>query len=212
MLKPPRKYGQLLVALLVTLAAVLVGGWLYMNKGGVTDVLVVSEPIPAGHPITEADVTTSKDPVLVSRSVSGVADAIPVSDVEEVYGKRTAVALVPGQVLTYEALTTELLPEQGKRVIAVSIPGGRVPQTLEAGAVVDVVAVPQSGEAGDTQVLDDPRVISAAASVYGVTHVEDGSVVVTLLITETDARQVAAYGSVGRLTLMQAPIESGEEN
>lgn len=200
----------MLISVLVVIAAVVAGGWLYVNKGGVVEVLVVSEPIPAGHPITEADVRTSTKPLLVSRSVSGVDGAIPVSEVDSVFGKRTTVALLPGQVLTQDALTSDMLPEEGKRVIAVSLPAGRVPATLAPGAVVDAIAVPQEGQSGKEGVLEDPTLISAGATVYSSKTTQDGSVVVTLLIAEADARQVAAYGAVGQLTLLQAPVTEGQ--
>ncbi|MDP3889751.1 SAF domain-containing protein, partial [Nocardioides sp.] len=115
----------MLISVLVVIAAVIVGGWLYANRGGVEEVLVVAQPIPAGHPITENDVRTSKDPLLVSRSVSGIDGAILVSDVDSVFGQRTTVALLPGQVLTEDSLTGDLLPQEGKRLIAVNLPAGR---------------------------------------------------------------------------------------
>lgn len=208
--KAPRKYGQMLISVVVVIAAVLAGGWLYVNKGGTKEVLVVAQPIPAGHPITEADVRTSRDPLLVSRSVSGIDDAILVSDVDSVLGKRTTVTLLPGQVLTDEALTTSLLPQQGKQLIAVNLPAGRVPATLEAGSVVNAIAVPQEGQAGDPDALDSPKDLAAGASVYSVKQAQDGSVVVTLLIDDADASTVAAYGAVGQLTLLQAPITDGD--
>lgn len=208
--KTPRKYGQMLIMVLVVIAAVVAGGWLYMNKGGVEEVLVVDQPIPAGHPITEDDVRTSRDPLLVARSVSGIDGAIPVSEVDEVFGKRTTVALLPGQVLTEDSLTSDLLPQDGKRLIAVNLPAGRVPDTLAPGAVVDAIAVPQEGQSGDPKALDEPPVISAGATVYSTKRSQDGTVVVTLLISETDAKTVAAYGSVGQLTLLQAPITEGD--
>ncbi|MEJ7831860.1 MAG: SAF domain-containing protein [Nocardioides sp.] len=208
--KSRRKYGQMLISVLVVIAAVVAGGWLFVNKGGVEEVLVVDQPIAAGHPITEADVRTSKDPLLVARSVSGVDGAIPVSEVDSVFGKRTTVALLPGQVLTEDALTSDLLPQEGERLIAVSLPAGRVPATLASGSVVDAIAVPQEGQAGDAQTLDDPTLISAGAAVYSAKQSLDGTVVVTLLIAETDAKTVAAYGAVGQLTLLQAPVTEGD--
>ena len=210
--KTPRKYGQMLLSLAVVIAAVVAGGWLYANKGGVQEVLVVAEPIPAGQPITESDVRTSTRPLLVARSVSGVEGAIPVSEVDSVFGKRTTVSLLPGQVLTQESLTSELLPQDGQRLIAVSIPAGRVPETLEPGSVVDAVAVPQEGQSGDAAARDDPQVISAGSTVYSAKTAQDGSVVVTLLIAESDARPVAAYGAVGQLTLLQAPVTDGDSS
>lgn len=205
-----RKYGQMLIMVLVVIGAVVAGGWLYMNKGGVEEVLVVGQPIPAGHPITEDSVRTSSDPLLVARSVSGIDGAIRVSEIDEVFGKRTTVALLPGQVLTADALTEDLLPQEGRRLIAVSLPAGRVPDTLGPGAIVDAIVVPQEGQAGDAKALDEPPVISAGATVYSTIRSEDGTVVVTLLISEVDAKTVAAYGAVGQLTLLQAPITEGD--
>ena len=203
MAKTPKRYGQWLGAVITVIAAVVLGGWLYANKGGVSEVLVIDQAIPAGHTITADD--------LGSASISGVTDAVPVADLDEVLGQRAVVALLPGQVLTHEALTTALLPGEAQRLVAVSIPQGRVPATLTEGTAVDVVAVPQSGEAGDTEVLDNPKVISAGASVYSVKTAEDGSAVVTLLLSAVDANQVAAYGSVDRLTLVQSPLDSGDQ-
>lgn len=208
--KAPRKYGQMLISVLFVIAAVIAGGWLYVNKGGVQEVLVVAEPIPAGHPITEDDVRTSKDPLLVSRSVSGIDGAIPVSEVDSVFGQRTTVALLPGQVLTQDSLTSDLLPEEGKRLIAVNLPEGRVPDTLAPGSVVDAISVPQEGQAGDEKALQDPAVIAVGATVYSSKRSQDGTVVVTILISEVDASTVAAYGAVGQLTLLQAPITEGD--
>jgi hypothetical protein len=203
MAKTPKRYGQWLGAVITVIAAVVLGGWLYANKGGVTEVLVIDQAIPAGHTITADD--------LGSASISGVTDAVPVADLDEVLGQRAVVALLPGQVLTHEALTTELLPGDAQRLVAVSIPQGRVPATLTEGTAVDVVAVPQPGEASDTGALDTPKVISAGASVYSVKTAEDGSAVVTLLLSAVDANQVAAYGSVDRLTLVQSPLDSGDQ-
>lgn len=208
--KAPRRYGQMLISVLVVIAALIAGGWLYVSKGGVEEVLVVAEPIPAGHPITEDDVRTSTDPLLVSRSVSGVEGAIPVSDVDSVFGKVTTVPLLPGQVLTEDSLTNDLLPQDGRRLIAVNLPAGRFPDTLAPGSVVDAVAVPQEGQAGSPKALEDPPVIAAGATVYSTSQADDGSVVVTILISEIDARPVAAYGAVGQLVLLQAPVTDGE--
>jgi hypothetical protein len=199
----PKRYGQWLGAVIAVIAAVILGGWLYANKGGVSEVLVIDHAIPAGHAITKDD--------LGSANVSGVKDAVPVADLDDVLGQRAAVALVPGQVLTHQAVTAALLPGDAQRLIAVSIPQGRVPATLTDGTAVDVVAVPQPGEASDTGVLDNPKVISSGATVYAVKSAEDGSAVVTLLLSAVDANQVAAYGSVGRLTLVQSPLESGDQ-
>jgi Flp pilus assembly protein CpaB len=196
----------MLLCVAVVIATVIAAGWLYANKGASEQVLVVDRPIPAGHPITEADVRTSTNPFLVARDVSGVPGAIPVADVGRIYGKRTTVALIPGQVLTEDAMTSSLLPAEGTRMIAIDLPTGRVPATLAPGSIVDAIVVPQEGQVGPMSELDDPTVVTAGAEVYAAESAQDGSVTVTLALSETDARAVAAYGAVGQLTLLQAPL------
>ena len=200
----------MLASIAVVIAAVLAGGWLYSNKGGAEEVLVIARPVEAGRVITEDDVRGATQPLFEARSVSGVEGAILVADVDSVFGQRTTVPLLPGQVLTSQALTSELLPADGDRLIAVNLPAGRVPATLDAGSVVDAVAVPQEGQAGDGDQLDDPAVIASGAAVHSLRESPDGTVVVTLLIAEADARAVSAYGAVGQLVLIQAPVTEGD--
>jgi hypothetical protein len=195
---PPRRYGQWAATVLVVLVAVLGAGWAYSNKGGTAEVLVLDRAVPAGHVIEQSD--------LGSANVSGVRDAVRVAELNDVVGMRAAVGLVPGQILTSGALVSDPVPGAQQRMVAVSLTAGRVPSTLAAGTTVDLLGVPSEGDTGKPSELSAPVVVSAGASTYSVQTAEDGSVVVTLLVSAVDANQVAAYNAAGRLTLVQAPV------
>ncbi|GAW52574.1 SAF domain, partial [Nocardioides sp. PD653-B2] len=79
-----------------------------------------------------------------------------------------------------------------------------------AGSVVNVIEVPQSGQAGDPTQLSKPQDLASGATVYDVGDSQGGNTTVTLLIDDADAKIVAAYGSVGQLTLLQAPVTDGD--
>ena len=198
MSKAPRRYGQWAATVLVVLVAVLGAGWAYSNKGGTVEVLVLDRAVPAGHVIERND--------LGSANVSGVSDAIKVADLNDVVGKRAAVGLIHGQILTSGTVVSDPLPGPQQRMVAVSVTAGRVPSTLAAGTTVDLLGVPAEGDTGRPSDLSAPVVVAAGASTYSVHTAEDGSVVVTLLVSAVDANQVAAYNAAGRLTLIQAPV------
>lgn len=196
--KTPVRFGQWAGTILFVVVAALAAGWLYSAKGGTTEVLVIDRALPAGQVIEEAD--------LGSAQVAGVPDAFAVSDLDDVVGQRASTGLVVGQVLTPEAVTDAPVPGPDERMVAVRLEQGRVPETLRAGAVVSVLAVPPNGDAGNPEELDAPEVVADGATVYDVSSAVDGSMVVSLLVSPVDADRVAAYSAAGRVTVVQASI------
>jgi hypothetical protein len=196
--RAPKRYGQWVGTVLFVVVVALAAAYLYMAKGETTEVLVLDRAVAAGQEIKEED--------LGSAQVSGVADAVPVADLGEVLGTRASIGLVPGQVLTNGALTSEPVPGPKERMVAVRLEAGRVPATLKSGTVVNVLSVPPTGDAGDPEGLDDPQTLSEDAEVYAVKTAVDGSVVVSLLVTEVDADKLAAYSAAGRVTVVQASV------
>jgi hypothetical protein len=74
---------------------------------------------------------------------------------------------------------------------------------------VIVLAVPPSGDPSDPEALGSPRVLAAAASVFGADAVEGAGTRISLVVPEGEANRVAAFGAAGRVALVQAPIGSG---
>jgi hypothetical protein len=151
-----------LAALLVLGTGLAVAAW-GLHAGEKTQVLAVGSPVAKGQMISRAQ--------LVSISVAGVAQALPVTAIDEVVGKTATVDLVTGQVLTAAMVTDMPVPAAGQAVVGLSLDPTRVPGAgLAAGDSVTVIAVPD-GEADNgtsTASLDAPEVLAEGAQVYDV--------------------------------------------
>lgn len=198
--RAPRRLGQWAAAVLFVVIVVLGLLALFQSQSDRVEVLAVTDAVPAGQVIEESDVR--------SVEVAGVTGAIPATDIDSVVGKRAAAGLVEGQVLTDAALTDELIPGEEERVVAISLPNGRVPGGLSAGDVVSVIVVPVEGAEGSSEQLEAPAVLSQAASVQSVGDTPEGTRVVTVLVDAGEAEQVAAYSAAGQVTIIQAPLSS----
>ena len=198
--RAPRRLGQWAAAVLFVVIVVLGLLALFQSQSDRVEVLAVTDAVPAGQVIEESDVR--------SVEVAGVTGAIPATDIDSVVGKRAAAGLVEGQVLTDAALTDELGPGEEERVVAISLPNGRVPGGLSAGDVVSVIVVPVEGAEGSSEQLEAPAVLSQAASVQSVGDTPEGTRVVTVLVEAGEAEQVAAYSAAGQVTIIQAPLSS----
>lgn len=201
--RAPRRLGQWAGAILFV--AVVVAGLvaLFESQNDRVEVLVVTNPVPAGQVIDDGDVRPA--------DVAGVADAIRAADIDSVLGQRAAAGLVEGQVLTAAALTDEQLPGVGQRLVAIHLPTGRVPNGLAPGDVVDVLAVPVEGAPGTRDELQAPPVLAESASVESVEDTPEGARVVTILLEEAVADAVAAHSAAGQVTIVQAPLSDGEQ-
>lgn len=199
--RAPRRVGQWAASILFVAIVVIALVALFQSQDERTEALVVTGSVPAGQVIERGDLSPAE--------VAGVPGAIPAMNVEEVVGKRAAAGLVGGQVLTDQAVTETLVPGEGERLVALSLPTGRVPGGLTGGDTVDVLSVPVEGAAGSKQQLRAPEVLAATATVQEVATTPEGTVVVTVLVAADVADAVAAYSSAGQVTITQAPAGAG---
>ncbi|UUW92482.1 SAF domain-containing protein [Pimelobacter simplex] len=195
----------ILGALLVIGCGLGVAAW-GLRAGDKTSVLAVGAPIAKGHVLERGD--------LVSVSVSGVDDAIPVENVDQVVGKAATVDIVEGEVLTEAMVTSSPVPGEGKAVIGLALEPTRVPGAgLQPGDHVDVIAVPSGdgapvgGKDADAA-LDAPEVLATAAEVYevGGDAVAGSQVLLTLIVDEGDASRVAAYSTQNRVAVVEIAL------
>jgi hypothetical protein len=200
---------------LVTLAALLVIGlglgiaaW-GLQVGDKTSVLAVGQPVAKGQVVERAD--------LVSKSVSGVGEAIPVEELDTVVGQTAAVDLVVGQILIPVMVAAEPVPAEGQSVVGLALDPTRVPSAgLTAGDQVDVVAVPagEGAQAADQADTEAPEVLAAAAEVYAVAGegTAGGQVLLTVVVDAEDAAKVAAYSTQNRVAVVEtAPSPASED-
>lgn len=201
--RAPRRLGSWAASILFVVLVVIGLLALFQQQDDRVEVLAVTRSVPAGQVIVEADVRPIE--------VAGVPGAIEAADIESVVGKRAAAGLVEGQVLTDDALTDQLVPGHGERLVALQLPNGRVPGGLASGDFVNVLAVPAEGAAASSKELQAPQVLAEAARVEAVGNTPEGNRVVTVLVGEGVADPVAAYSAAGQVTIVQTPLEAARE-
>ncbi len=192
--RPGQWVGMVALLLLTGVAAT----WLWQQKADRVEVLVTRTSVPAGQVVTAEDLATAE--------VAGVAGALTADDLAELIGQVAAVGLVPGQVLTGDMVTDSPVPGPGQRVVGLMLDPARVPPGLSAGDVVTVLRVPIDGDAGSSEQLEQPAVLAANVAVRSVGRVQGGSTRLGLVVTATDANQVAAFAAAGQVVVVQGPI------
>lgn len=167
-------------------------GLLALRADPATPVLAVARPVPAGATITDADLTVVRivpDPA---------APVVAETDRATVVGKTAAVPLAEGSLLSPAQVGAPDWPPAGSSVIAVAVPGGRLPAGLVTGSRVSLLppADPTLGSATTAPV---------AASVVQVSARDvSGSTVVSLLLATADAHRVAAAAE-GLTLVLESP-------
>ena len=190
---------------LVTLAALLVVGlglgvaaW-GLQVGDKSSVLAIGKPVAKGQVVERGD--------LVSKSVAGVGEAIPVEDLDTVVGQTAAVDLVAGQILTSAMVAAEPVPAAGQSVVGLALDPTRVPSAgLAPGDQVDLIAVPAGeGAQGDTADTEAPEVLAEAAEVYAVggKATAGGQLLLTVVVNAEEAAKIAAYSTQNRVAVVE---------
>ncbi len=194
-----RRPALVLLGLLLVLAGGAVAGGLYLQAGGRVAVLAVARPVLAGHAIGEQDlveVRISADPTL---------QAIPAADRGEVVGKVATVALLPGSLVPRQALSASRVPGVGQAMVGLALKPGQLPDALQAGDRVMLVATPPAngtGAAGATAPEED-AVLVGDARVYSVRPTEAGdATLVSLLVDRDAAPRVARAQAAGQASLV----------
>ncbi|MDN5898566.1 MAG: SAF domain-containing protein [Brachybacterium sp.] len=201
--KAPRRVGQWAASILFVVLVVVALVAVFQSQSDRVEVLTITNAVPPGQVIKEGDLR----PV----EVAGAPAAVLASDVESVIGKRSSSGLVEGQILTETAVTSELVPAEGQRVVSLSLSSGRVPGSLVAGDMVEVLAAPVEGAEGSKAQLQSPKVLAASARVESVGRSPEGTRVVTILVEESVADVVAVHSAAGQVTIVKAPVTAGEE-
>lgn len=190
--------GVALVAL-----AVLVNVYLFTAAGHRVAVVRVARNVAIGQQLVRADLDTSS--VVVGPGVQ----VIPARQLGEVVGRRAAVDLRSGTLLSASQITTALSPQPGQALVTVALkPGQLPPGGLAPGSRLRVVSTPggqASSDGGTTppaQGGQSPgRDVPAAVDAVGGPDT-DGTMAVSLLVADTDANTVAREASSGQIALV----------
>ena len=195
---PPPRLRRRPALVAASVAAICLGAllavWAYTGASTSQDVLAVRTTVHRGELITRADLMT------VRISVDPALKPLPASAAESVVGKRAAMDLAAGGLVTAEDVTSAVVPAKGMSVVGVSLPPALMPAAqLQAGDQVRIVATP--GAQGDVATGTAP--ISIEATVVGVRGTGDaGQIVVDVSVPHDQGAELAARAATGKVALV----------
>jgi hypothetical protein len=186
----------------LSLALIAAGGAgvavLLLQVGDRTQVVTVVRDVQVGQVLTEQDVGKA------SVALDPAVKAVRADEVDSVLGKRAAVELKPGSLLTESQVTKDSLVKPGEQLVPVGLKPEQVPATaLVPGQKVQLVHVPAQGEAetakdsGTAPETIAGRVIKASKAAPGT-----GVVVVDVATSADDGPTAAAWVSSDTLRLV----------
>ena len=191
--KAKRRPVLIIASLAALLMAALGGVWLWTSATSSAEVVVAKSTVPRGAVIAAGDLTVARvslDPTVAS---------IPASQMSTVVGRRAALDIAAGGLLTPADIASQTVPAKGETVVGLSLANGMLPAiALQAGDQVRVVQTP--GAQG--QVGDAPPV-TVSATVVAVTRSPDGqSALVDLLVSADAAPDLAARAATGKVAVV----------
>jgi hypothetical protein len=191
-LRRGRSLPHILVGSVLVLVCALVFAVTALRVDPKAAVLALAETVPAGHVLTDADLTVVR--VAADASVA----TVPESQRASVVGRSVRLPLTARSLLSAEVLGPAAWPPSGQSVVAVAVKVGRAPAGLVAGVQVLVVVVPTVSNA--TGQVAGP-VLQARAAVVAVEAPDtSGTAVASLLLGSADA--VRVVGAVGDVALV----------
>ncbi|WP_239771654.1 SAF domain-containing protein [Streptomyces sp. CL12-4] len=187
----------------LSLALIAAGGAgvavLLLQVGDRTDVVTVVRDVQVGQVLTEQDLGKA------SVALDPAVKAVRADDVESVVGKRAAVELKPGSLLSPSQVTEDSLVKAGEQLVPIGLKPEQVPATaLVPGQKVQLVHVPAQGAMDTAKETDGGAPKSIAGRVVKASTAAPGTgvVVVDVATSADDGPTAAAWMSAGALRLV----------
>jgi hypothetical protein len=199
--RPRRPYGQMLLALLLIVGCALGAAVAFARAGDTTSVVVMNDSVARGQTISREDLTTTR--------VSGVDDAIPADQLEDLVGRTATVDLLPGQIVLEAASTADPIPAPGEALVGVALEPSQVPADLGPGDSVLVLAAPEEGANPDPDGAELTKGQVYSLSDTDVVGSGGGVEQVTLIVPESESANVALYASADRIVLVETAPDGG---
>lgn len=184
-----RNRGRIAAGIFAIALAGLLAVLVYGNIGQRHSVIAVARTVDPGQVVTDADLTVVR--VAADPEVRTMAS----TQRSTVVGQRATVRLLPGSLLTPDAVTAGNVVADGSSVIGAVVKPGQYPLGLRSGDQVQVVEV--GGATGDRPV--ESTIVAVASNASG------NGTAISLAVPKEAATRLAAAGSEGRLLLMAPP-------
>jgi hypothetical protein len=171
----------------------LLGVWAWTSTSNTHEVVAARQSITRGETIGQGDLIT------VQVGLDPGLKTIPGDRLATLVGKRAAMDMAAGSLVTDEEVTAKVLPAQGQSVVGVALPPSLMPgQALVAGDQVRIVATP--GQQGD---VGQGAPASITATVVGLyAGGENGQTVVAVQVPQERAAELAARSATGKVALV----------
>jgi len=199
-LTPPPKLRRRPVLVVASIAVVCLGAllgvfaWSSVSDG--------HQVVAARSTIARGQVITRDQLVVVRVGVDPALTPVPAEQIDSLVGKRAALDVAAGSLLTTAAVTDKALPGAGVSVVGVAVgPGGMPGTALMSGDRVRVVLTPgaQGTVSSGEQKTLSATVVSVAASGDGGPGTQT---VVSVLVPESDAATLASWASTGKVAVI----------
>ncbi|MFF4449953.1 SAF domain-containing protein [Streptomyces sp. NPDC001502] len=196
--KKQRRYTAAALCTVLAIAAALGAAAAVSAVGERAKVLAIANDVPAGQPLTDADIKVAEV------SADAALTPMPAADRASVIGKRPAVDLRKGGLLVAGQLQPGTGLGDNKQQVGVQVKRGQAPAgTLVPGDKVLAVTVPAQGEQPAGKDAEAPPT-SVKAVVVAVSRPDaSGAVVVNLAVAPSDGPLLATRASAGRIALIR---------
>ena len=193
-----RQLPLVVVGVLLVLGCALAFADASLHLGSREEVLVLAQPVAAGQVLLAGDLRSAR----VSTG-SGLA-VVPVDQEEGVVGRRAAVALVAGALLT----TSEVgaVPPVGAAFdeVAVGLKPGAYPPDVAPGDRVQVVPVASSSAGSSTAGVTSGSPIAATVLAVDAAPADTSNpTVLSLQVAKRDAGEVASLAAAGQASVIE---------
>ena len=192
----PPKLRRRPVGALVSVATIVLGSvlglWLWSTAGSTTEVLAVRTLVHRGEVIDRDDL------MVVRVGVDPAVKTVPAAALDTVAGRRAALDLAAGGLLSPDTLVRTVLPGRGTSVVGIGLASGMLPaEPLAPGDAVRIVQTPgQQGEVAGTPVTIPAQVVGVHADEAG------DQTIVDVLGPADAAADLAARAATGKVALV----------
>jgi Flp pilus assembly protein CpaB len=165
-----------------------------------TKVIAIARDVPAGQALTAADLTVAEV------SADAALTPVPAAQKSSMVGKRPAVDLRKGGLLTTSQLATGTGLGDDKQQVGVQVKRGQAPAgSLAPGDKVLAVTTPAQGEQQSAKEAEAPPSTISAVVVTVSRPDASGNVVVNLAVAPTDGPLLATRAAQGRIAIVREP-------
>lgn len=192
-----RQLPLVVVGVLLVLGCALAFADASLHLGSREEVLVLAQPVAAGQVLSAGDLRSARVSTGSSLAV------VPVAAERSVVGRRAAVALVAGALLTTSEVGAVPPVAAGFDEVAVGLKPGAYPPDVAPGDRVQVVPVASSSASSTAGATGGSPVAATVLAVDAAPADTSNPTVVSLQVATRDAVEVALLAAAGQASVIE---------